>query len=471
MRLGLASTADYAEWCRARGFRESVQKSWGELEQEWCAYGEELAKSRAELTVDRDPGRLLAEVCAGCASSRDIVRPRWRALAERVEAAGLEGAQRRALRMLVEVVDRRAKLLLADAAFGDETLPMIDGLLNLARRRRHWIREPASWRPRTHNARRQLASLLRHLVARYPVPAFMDAAWLRWDASAELYRDWFLLIGSGENLRKSPAPLRLTKRAVHHFLEAPAFYTIEQALRWGQILALGGDPRLVEAVNATRLGRGFAHEEFWVTVLHFFVNNPGLDRAQVGPVIDYLQSQRFESTLEFVAQGLRERRPPPQPNLSMQGRTVASLLRQVEAWHRELGRAAPGSAGSWERSGIGELDLETGVRQRDLRVWRIRELLSAGELAAEGHAMRHCVALYARHCLAGSCSIWTLELHGFDAVRGRGFARKHLTIRVTRQGVIAEVRGRGNRLPTPEEHEILQRWARQEGLELSRFLG
>ncbi len=471
MRLGLTSTADYAEWCRARGFRQSVQKSWSELEQEWCAYGQELAESREAVSVDRDPGRLLAEVCSGGASSRDIARPRWRALAERVEATYVGGENRRALRVLVEIVQRRTKILLAEASFGDEAFPMIDGLLTLASRHHDWIRDPVDWKPRTHSARRQLASLLRHLVARYPVPAFMDAAWLRWDECAERYRDWFLLIGSGGNIRRSPAPLRLTKRTVHHFLGAPEFYSIEQALRRGQILALGGDVRLVEAVNGTRLGRGFENEDFWITVLHFFVNHPELDRAQVGPVVEYLQSQRFESSLEFVARGVRERRPPPQPNLSMQGRTVTSLLREVEEWHRELGRALPGGGGSWERSGIGELDLETGARSRDLRVWRIRELLSARELAAEGHAMRHCVALYARYCQAGSCSIWTMELHGFDEVRGRGFVRKHLTIRVSRQGVIAEVRGRGNRLPTPEENEILVHWARQEGLEVSRFLG
>ncbi len=469
MRLGLTSTADYAEWCRARGFRESVQKSWSELEREWCAYGRELARSRASLGVDRDPGRLLADVCTGTATSRDLARPRWRALAERVEAARLRGAERAALRRLVEIVERRAKLLLAEASFGDESYPLVDGLTALCRRHRDWIRAPGDWRPRTHNARRQFASLARHLMARYPVPAFMDAAWLRRDADAERYRDWFLLIGGGGNIRKHRAPIALTKRAVHHFLRAPEHYSVEQALRWGQILALGGDERLVAAVVATRLGRSFANEDFWVTVLHFFVNNPGLERGQVGPIVDYLQSQRFARPLEFVARGLRERRPPPQPNLSMKGRTADSLLRQVEAWHRELGRAGSG-AGSWERSGIGELDFEVGVRRKNLRVWRIRELLSTAELAAEGRAMRHCVALYASSCAQGACSIWTMELHGFDESQGRPWVHKHVTIRVTSQGVIAECRGRANRAPTQQEHEVLARWAQQEGLEVSRFL-
>jgi hypothetical protein len=44
----------------------------------------------------------------------------------------------------------------------------------------------------------------------------------------------------------------------------------------------------------TRLGKVLENEEFWESVLHFFVNHPCLDLAQVGPVVDFLQHQRFE---------------------------------------------------------------------------------------------------------------------------------------------------------------------------------
>ena len=71
-------------------------------------------------------------------------------------------------------------------------------------------------------------------------------------------------------------------------------------------------------------------------MLQFFIANPMLDSAHIGPMIDYIHQQRFVSQDVFVAPGVVERRGPPQPNFTMKGRTPASLLRQVEAWHRTL---------------------------------------------------------------------------------------------------------------------------------------
>jgi hypothetical protein len=304
---------------------------------------------------------------------------------------------------------------------------------------------------------------VRHLLARYPVPAFIDAAWMRRDEAAELYREWFVRIGRGESIRGAERPIRLTRRIAHHFLRAPDEYGIEQALRWGQIHALGGDRRLVEAILGTRLGDDFARDEFWITVIRFFIENPMLDQCHVGPIVDYLHEQRFVPQEVFVAPGVRERRGPPQPNLSMKRRSPQALLRQVESWHRELARTGAGGAAQWERSPIGEFELETGVQDRNLRVWRIRELLSGTELIAEGRAMRHCVASYARYCAAGHCSIWAMEVHGFEGVE------KRQTIEV-RAGLVVQCRGRFNRPPDEQERQILLRWAEREGLRLSGFL-
>jgi hypothetical protein len=462
-RLALRSTVEYVGWCQARGFRTEFAKSWSELEREWCAHSAEIAEAQARRRVDRDPGKLLAAVCAGQASSRDVARPRWRVLAARIEDAPLESAARKALGILVELVHRRGRFLLAEGCFGGAAHPFLDGLIALSQHQDRWIRSPWAWRARSYNARRQFASLVRHLLSQYPVPALLDAAWLRRDEAAEGYRQWFIRIGQGESIRGTQSPIQLTKRIVHHFLQAPEEYGIEQALRWGQIHALGGDSRLVEAILGTRVGDGFEREEFWITVIRFFIENPSLDRNQIGPIVDYLYEQRFAPREVFVAPGVREQRGPLQPNLSMKGRSLRALLREVERWHRELARTGASGAARWQRSAIGEFELETGVRRRNLRVWRIRELLSAAELRAEGRTMRHCVASYARSCAAGQCSIWAMELHGFEGIE------KRQTIEV-RGDLIVQCRGRFNRGPTDREREILVRWAQQEGLQLSGFL-
>jgi hypothetical protein len=464
-RLGLTDLADYLAWCRARGLRPSIQKSWSELEAEWCVHGRELAVARARLRVDRDPRKLIAGVCAGNIAASDIARPSWRSLAERIERAGLARAAGDALRALVELVQRRGNLLLAQAAIGDASYPFLDGLIALCRRRDAWIRSPGDWRARSHNARRQFTSLARHLTARYPVPGFLDGAWLRADADAERWRDWFLRIGAGESLRSADAPIALTKRILHHFLRAPEHYAIEHALRWGQVHALGGDRRLVEALLATRIGVRFDHEDFWQSVIRFFVANPELDRAHVGPIVDYLENQRFAAQDVFVARGVRAQLPPPQPNLSMSGRSAESLLRQVERWHRALGRSAEDPGQRWERCGIGELELETGVRGDNLRVWRIRQLLSAEELRHEGSVMRHCVASYAHRCAKGGSTIWTLELWSFEGVQ------KCVTVEVDQGNrAIVQCRGRSNAPATPKQREILERWAEREGLRVGQFV-
>ena len=369
-------------------------------------------------------------------------------------------SEKAALQRLAEVAARRGDLLLAEANFGGETFPLIDGLVALARRHQGWVRDPSAWRPRSHNAKRQFAALVRHLLAAHPVPAFLDATWLRPDAAT--FQAWYLAIGAGRRLRPDGSPLRLTRRMLHHFLRAPEDYKIEHALRWGQVHALGGDRQLADAVVTSRLGAHFDNEEFWSSVIRFFIQHPHLPRAQVGPIVDYLQHQRFEVVEGFLAPGVRGRQPPPQPNLSMNGRSPESLLRAVDRWHRELASGG-GSGLEWEPSGIGELEWETGTPGKTLRVWRIRELVTGRELHAEGRAMRHCVSTYAQSCARGRCSIWAMELHAFEGVS------KRLTLEVNAGGQIVQCRGRFNALPGEQDLAVVRRWAEQEGLQLGRF--
>jgi hypothetical protein len=463
-RLDLLDPQQYLGWCARRGFRVAVAKTWEELELEWRAHCAELTRARVRVHVDRDPEKQLLLVSSGQASAQDISRPRWRALAQRIESAAMNPPEQAALRRLLEVAVRRSSLLLSSGRLGDVVCPLLDGLIGMARCHGHWIREPRDWRPRSHNVRRQFASLARHLFAEYAVPSFLDSAWVREGECGEQYRVWYITAATGGSLRKLPGPLPLTRRLVHHFLRAPEACSIEQALRWGQIHALGGDARLAGAILESRIGGLFEHEDFWCSVVRFFIGHPRLDRASVRPVIDYLHAQRFERRDVFVGPGRRELLPPAQPNLSMAGRSPESLLRQVSQWHRTLSISTLRRDLRWDPSRIGTLEVEVGVPGRSQRVWRIRELCSASELRAEGATMRHCVAGYAKSCVRGHSSIWTLELHSFGGVA------KHQTIEVSNQQIV-QCRGRGNRLPTAQERQLVRRWAAQEGLRIARLYG
>ena len=111
-----------------------------------------------------------------------------------------------------------------------------------------------------------------------------------------------------------------------------------------------------------------------------------------------------------------------------------------------------------------ETGSETGTRGKNMRVWRIRELLSAAALAAEGRAMRHCVASYLQSCAAGHVSIWSMTLTTKDGIE------RQQTVEVTRQRVIVQSRGKRNRKASDRERGVLRRWAAREGLTISRYV-
>ena len=135
-----------------------------------------------------------------------------------------------------------------------------------------WVRSVESWIPRTYNRDRQFASLSRHLLAKYDVPTFMNQVWF---TTAKKRHRWFVFVGQGMNIRKVPGlPIEMTKKMAHHFMRAPDSYSINEALRWGQVMALGGDKRLVEALRETRLIRSFSNNDFWLGVLTVFYSAP-----------------------------------------------------------------------------------------------------------------------------------------------------------------------------------------------------
>ncbi len=251
----------------------------------------------------------------------------------------------------------------------------------------------------------------------------------------------------------------------HHFMEAPTDLTVDEALRWGQIHGLGGAERLSRAVLGSRLGTNFKNDEFWSTVIQFFIANPMMDLTHIGPIVDYIGNQRFAPRDVFVAPGVVERHGPAQPNFTLKGRTVASLLRQVEAWHRALSKIEQPQA-EWSRSGIEPFQFFEGAEHDGNRkIWTMTELLSTKALVAEGRAMKHCVASYARSCARGDCSIWTLEVETFV---GRS---KVLTVEVhNRSRLICQARGKCNIAPGEKYRSLLHRWAEKAGLGVAKHV-
>jgi len=460
--LGLAGPEAYAEWCAARGFQRTLDKTELDLAREIERSKAEIARKAAQARLHHNPRRLIEAACAGDIGAGEVTRPQLHQVCRAIERSRTGGGARPALARLLLKVHADGGFVFETASIASDDYPYIHALVKINDRRGQWVRSLEDWRPTSHNARRRFASLVRHLFTHYPVPAFMDQAWFRTGRDSHRLRDWFIHIGSGKNLRTAVTPVPLTNRIVHHFLEAPSSYSIEGAIRWGQIHALGGDQRLVGAIMSTRIGEELVNDDFWSSVFRFFVANPMLDRRHVGPIVDFLFHHKFETREVVTGGGQRQQLLPPQPNLSMRGRTAESLLGQVDAWHRALGKKAGADGVRFAPSGFSGLEMKKGREGRER--WRIRELLSGFELQQEGSIMRHCVASYAHSCLAGRCSIWTMEHETPAGVE------KRQTIEVLKDGLIVQCRGKLNRHPVPTEYDILAAWARDAGLRISQYI-
>jgi hypothetical protein len=275
-------------------------------------------------------------------------------------------------------------------------------------------------------------------------------------------------IASGKNIKTAKSlPIKLTKKMAHHFLKAPVDYNVSEALRWSQIHGLGGDERLVQIINATDLGREFRNEDFWQTVIQFFVNNPMLDQDKIQPIIDYIKHQKFETQQVYLGEGRYQTQPPPRPNFSMKGRTVEAIIRETEEWHDRVNRITRRGRRelpqTWPPIPVGSFEFKEGQKENK-RTYRIVQLCSNEELNQEGRAMKHCVSSYVQSCASGRCSIWSLNIE--DAI---GQIEKLVTIEL-RNKTVVQVRGKNNRAPEKKEIQIMQRWMTKENLEISRWI-
>ncbi|MCB0836507.1 MAG: PcfJ domain-containing protein [Bacteroidetes bacterium] len=306
------------------------------------------------------------------------------------------------------------------------------------------------WKPpKSRDSKSILIHLIKYLYARYEMPDFMINVWFE---KASQYQFWFLELGKGANIRNLDIPLTYTKKMSHFFMEAPADLSVGHALRWGQILGMGGDDHLAREILKGRLGESFKDDTFWSTVIQFFINQSDLDINLVNRVITYIHTQKFEPRRYYINENEHVDEPPPHPGFSMKGRTLTALLNEMRTrgylnWRKsylEINKIWPGFP-------VPDYDVPSADEDENVYC-RIEQITTARDLFYEGMMMRHCVASYKYNCVTQKLSIWSYRQYQDDKFQ------RLLTLAIDSQGKLLEVKGKHNSAPKRKELRIIREW-------------
>ena len=335
---------------------------------------------------------------------------------------------------------------------------IVNCLAAIVKYKHAWLRPLEEYKVISHNPYRVMANLLRYLFAQYTVPIFLDNAFY---SQIDLHIRWYIQIARGESVKKlDNLPLSLTAKMAHHFLHAPTELSVLQALRFGQIIGIGGSKRLAKYVMDSCLSYEFSNDDFWQTVIHFLVKNPMLDPRQIKNIIGFLRNIKFENQEIVSETGNVSLIPPADHNFSMKGRTAISLMRMVENWQIEQSKKAKikPDSGNWKGIDVPNFSITLGTHLNAMK-YEIKQIRTTYTLREEGRAMGHCVATYHHSCIQNKTSIWSLTQE--DAL---GNNKRLVTIELTANKKIAQIRGKYNKMPSYQEYQIVLDWVSQNHL-------
>ena len=380
------------------------------------------------------------------------------------------GKQNRLREAQVRAADEAIRARLRAHACPKRSAPFIDCYAQfdpVYRRRieayRHLVlREPEAWRCRLRlrAPEKRFIDLVEFAFAKYPAPLHLLRAWTdELHAGTTLidgapvadevahrrydFCEWYIVVAQGRSLYEKLAPLGFCRRESHHFVNAPAAVTSSvRALWYAMAKAESDDSEAALRISRSKIA-GFRTDcSFWPEVARFFARNP-TTVLEMNDLIDFINDRRLQDD-----------------DYSLEGRTLASLRRGMQAWHRALRARALVCSRGWKGFPLADAQYETTGENGPV-IWHFRQIKTDDALFREGERMHHCVVSYHGECTRGFSSIWSLTCECPPGNHNRG-----LTIEVNSRGEIVQCRGFANRAPYANELEMVHRWARENGLRI-----
>jgi hypothetical protein len=329
------------------------------------------------------------------------------------------------------------------------------------RLRSYALRAPDDWycRIKSKSEEKRLLDLVRFCFARYRVPAHLEALWtanaeddfvdkitapvpteIKRAGAPELLR-WYLIAAQGGSLYKQETHPYLSKQETHHFLTAPAnVASFCQAMWYAVVRAQTDSNDAALTLARSKIATYSIASSWWKDVARFFARNPATAH-EIDDLVDFLLVAKQQDA-----------------SFTLKGRTLATLRRRMEDWHRALRRNQEIGGGAWAGSPLPDIEYKVGKEERQA-IWRFRQIKTGEALFREGQRMHHCVATYKFACMQGDISIWSLTSEFPIGRINRG-----VTMEVTRDARIVQCRGFANRLPYANEVTMVKRWAHEHNL-------
>ena len=317
----------------------------------------------------------------------------------------------------------------------------IEVLANMSAFGKMMVRSVDSWEKESFVAEDQLRSFIKHCFTNYDVPQFMENAF---GGENKVHMLWYIQLGRGDSVQKlSGFPVEFTKRMAHEFRNIKKALTIPRAIRMAQALGFDATNERAELIAWSALSESFDNEVFRKELVKFFAVAEGdmrLDLFQI--TIDYLFSMKAENDA-----------------FTMKGRTWDVLYVQALGWHRDmLKKKAAESNNQWKPAAIGNFCIE-----EDETRFVITQLTSSEALYDEGEEMEHCVADYVYQCSVGESAIFSLRK--YTACDNIYETLATIEVLPNEQEII-QAQSKYNNMISQEAHDVIVKWAQQEGLSL-----
>lgn len=311
------------------------------------------------------------------------------------------------------------------------------------------------WVPKSKNAKAQGISLIKHLFSKYEVPEFLEDGFI---TNNTKYIDLYLYIGSGGSLKKYqnyPYNLQLPKKGMNHLLTTPHDLNLFWALRRVQVLNMGGDDYIFNALMrapSLRVATTIDKEEFNFTLLQYFVTNQMFESSKIAEVVDYIIHIKYGNNVDS------------NPNFTMKNRSAQLLLDLSDTWHSYNSKIAKTKPSELKWAPVAYENLLIEKNENNLPVeYTIQQLTTGVELKDEGLRMHHCVGSYTQRCSVGLSSIFSVRKYQYN-----NLIETFATVEI-RGNSIDQIRGKYNGKPSNFTLTLIGEWAHNNRLLTSKY--